>query len=37
MKSKYRSDNSNKNKHEYSVVLKENEKKVIKLDMMSIR
>ena len=37
MKLKYRSEKSNKNKHEYSVVLKENEKKVIKLDMMSIR
>ena len=35
MKSKYKSEKSNENKHKSNVVLKENEKKTLK-DMMSV-
>ena len=36
VKTKFKSEKSNKNKHKNNVVLKENKKKYIKIDMMSV-
>ena len=36
MKSKFKSEKSNKNKHQFNLVLKEKDKKDIEIDMVSV-